>query len=164
MKLLCPICRKSSEFEDVGVGWKCPNCTGRVFSEYIDKNGKKHYYSDNDIQRSNLATQTHIFDLDATDIMTGNTEPGPFYSETFASTEDYYDPSNLENHQEIMKNWNSKRIASRLAKLADKLDEKGYSKEADVIDEELGSEDFIDPKQLPDHFIHSLSGESMANL
>ena len=136
MKLSCPICRKSSEFEDVGVGWKCPNCTGHVFSEYIDENGKKHRYSDNDTQRSNLANQTHIFDLDATDIMTGHTEPGPFYSETFA----------------------------RLAKLADKLDEKGQSKEADIIDEELGSKDFIDPKQLPDHFIHSLSGEPMANL
>lgn len=136
MKLLCPICKKSSEFEDVGVGWKCPNCTGYVFSEYTDAQGKKHRYSDHDIHRKELADQTHIFDLDATDIMTGHTEPGPFYSETFA----------------------------RLAKLADELDEKGHSKEADIIDEELGSQDFIDPKQLPDHFIHSLSGEPMSNL
>ena len=72
MKLSCPICKKSSEFEDTGVGWKCPNCTGHVFSEYVDGNGKKHRYSDYDIQQSNLANQTHVFDLDATDIMTGN--------------------------------------------------------------------------------------------
>lgn len=136
MKLLCPLCKKESEFEDVGIGWKCPNCTGHAFSKYIDKYGKVHRYSDQDIHQNELANQTHVFDLDATDIMTGNTEPGPFYSETFA----------------------------RLARLADKLDEKGYEKEANVIDEELGSEDFIDPKKVPEQFIYSLNEEPMANL
>jgi rubredoxin len=141
MKLSCPICKKTSEFEDVGVGWKCPNCTGYVFSEYTDEHGKKHRYSDHDIHQSELANQTHVFDLDATDMMTGSTEPGPFYSETFA-----------------------KNLTFQLTKLADKLDEKGHKEEADKIDEVLGSEDFIDPELLPDHFIHSLSGEPMANL
>jgi len=156
----CPKC-KSSEIEDTSVGWKCRNCTGSVFSEYQDEKGIVHRYTDLGQQQQRMFDETHIYDMDAMDTMVGVTEPGGVtYNVSLA----------------------------KLAQLASELDEKGYKKEADIIDqflevnkdkarlepyEQVQPVKYLSPnkmhdkpdlKFIPYDDIYSLSGEPLANL
>lgn len=151
LKLHCPYCNKTSRFEDTGVGWKCPNCTGKVFTQYTDQNGIAHHYDDRERASQRMMNETHIYDMDAMDTMVGVTEPGPMYSLTLA----------------------------KLIELADQLDEKGFTKEADIIDtflqdrkkkkpnpytKENKDKTYIDLEFFPQDNVYSYSGEPLSNL
>lgn len=143
-KLKCPYCNKVSEFEDTGVGWKCPECSGKVFTKYKDSDGIVHRYGDPTIERKRLMDESHIYDLDAMDTMVGVTEPGPFYSPTFG----------------------------KLVELADRLDRKGFIEEANAVDRILKWKDpYTKPlkdqtyvEKLPQDYIHSRSRDPLPNL
>lgn len=166
LKLHCPYCNKISVFEDTGVGWKCPDCTGHVFTQYTDKDGDVHYYDDRERANQRMMEQTHFYDMDAMDTMVGVTEPGPMYNSTFGK---------IKKQEDVL---------VKLAKLANCLDKKGFIRESDIIDlflqdnknkkldpkkldpltREIKDKTYIDLDFFPQDNVHSYSGEPMSNL
>ena len=139
-----------SEFEDTGVGWKHPKSSNPVFTEYVDESGTVRRYTDPSARTKRLMDESHIFDLDAMDLMMGVLEPGPFFSPTFAS---------------------------KLISLADSLDQKGFFEEADTVDEilkkrkkkdpytkELKDQTYVELEYFPEDNIYSPSGAPLSNL
>ena len=105
----CPYCGQVVQFEDTGVAWKCPNCSGKAISEYVDEDGKTHNYRDPYDVEFQTSRQTNIWDMDGL-LVPGSPEQG------------MQDTVSLN------------AVIPRLVRLADTLDQKGFFKEADILD------------------------------
>lgn len=178
-KLNCPYCNKVSEFVDTGVGWKCPDCSGHVFTQYKDKDGVLHRYDDPDVRRKRMLEESHIYDMDSADMTVGDTEPSPFFSNTFAA---YIgeEPLPLDQLKQVCSYCGAtiqeglespvshgmceecqdkilKEHGLKLAELADTLDTKGLKEEANIIDQFLQMNRKKEVKNLPPNDMHEKS-------